>query len=105
MANLNKVMLIGRLTRDPEVRTFATGGKVARLGLAVNNRRKNAQTGQWEDEPVFLDCEAFNRHNGRALAGHVEQHLAKGRLIFLEGYLRLNTWTDQEGQKRSKLLV
>jgi single-strand DNA-binding protein len=49
MANLNKVMLIGRLTRDPESRTFAHGGKVASFGFAVNNRRKNAQTGQWED--------------------------------------------------------
>ena len=52
MANLNKVMLIGRLTRDPEVRMFANGGKVAHFGFAVNNRRKNTQTGQWEDEPV-----------------------------------------------------
>jgi len=64
MANLNKVMLIGRLTRDPEIRTFATGGKVAAFGFAVNNRRKNASTGQWEDEPVFLDIEAFNRAEG-----------------------------------------
>src|SRR5215472_1529183 len=52
MANLNKVMLIGRLTRDPETRTFANGGKVANIGFAVNNRRKNPQTDQWEDEPV-----------------------------------------------------
>ena len=51
MANLNKVMLIGRLTRDPEVRTFGTtGGKVAAFGFAVNNKKKNAQTGQWEDK-------------------------------------------------------
>src|SRR5262245_10230883 len=61
MANLNKVMLIGRLTRDPEVRMFSNGGKVASFGFAVNNRRKNQQTGQWEDEPCFLDCEAFNK--------------------------------------------
>ena len=61
MANLNKVMLIGRLTRDPEVRTFSNGGKVAKFGFAVNNRKKNQQTGQWEDDPVFLDVEAFNR--------------------------------------------
>ena len=49
MANVNKVMLIGRLTRDPEMRTFASGGKVANFGFAVNNRRKNQQSGQWED--------------------------------------------------------
>ena len=78
MANLNKVMLIGRLTRDPEMRTFANGGKVAKFGFAVNNRKKNQQTGQWEDEPVFLDVEAFNRETGRKLADLVEQYLRKG---------------------------
>jgi single-strand DNA-binding protein len=106
MANLNKVMLIGRLTRDPESRTFTNGGKVAKFGFAVNNRRKNQQTGQWEDEPVFLDCEAFNRaEGGRQMADQVEQYLAKGRQIFIEGHLRLDQWTDKEGQKRSKLLI
>ena len=59
MANLNKVMLIGRLTRDPEVRTFSNGGKVAKFGFAVNNRTKKG--GEWTDEPVYLDCQAFNR--------------------------------------------
>ena len=77
MANLNKVMLIGRLTRDPEMRTFANGGKVAKFGFAVNNRKKNQQTGQWEDEPVFLDVEAFNRETGRKLADLVEQYSAR----------------------------
>src|SRR5437879_9234351 len=80
MANLNKVMLIGRLTRDPEIRTFATGGKIAKFGFAVNNSRKNSSTGQWEDEPVFLDIEASNRfQGGRQLADVVEQHLHKGQ--------------------------
>src|SRR5947207_833557 len=65
MANLNKVMLIGRLTRDPEMRTFGNGGKVANFGFAVNNPKRNAQTGEWEDVPVWLDVEAFNRENGR----------------------------------------
>src|SRR5437867_669819 len=107
MANLNKVMLIGRLTRDPEVRTFANGGKVAAFGFAVNNRRKNATTGQWEDEPVFLDVEAFNRGDqGRRLADLVEQHMRKGHQFFLEGHLRLDQWTDKnDGQKRSRLKI
>lgn len=107
MANLNKVMLIGRLTRDPEMRTFATGGKVARFGFAVNNRRKNTQTGQWDDEPVFIDVEAFNARSdtGRQLADQVEQYLTKGRQIFIEGHLRLDQWTGQDGQKRSMLRV
>ncbi len=105
MANLNKVMLIGRLTRDPEVRAFANGGKVAAFGFAVNNRRKNQQTGEWEDEPCFLDIEAFNRGEFGKLADRVEQSLRKGQQVFLEGHLRLDQWTDKDGQKRSKLKI
>lgn len=105
MANLNKVMLIGRLTRDPEVRTFSNGGKVAKFGFAVNNRKKNQQSGQWEDEPVFLDVEAFNRGEFGRQADLVEQYLAKGRQVFIEGHLRLDSWTAQDGQKRNRLLV
>jgi single-strand DNA-binding protein len=104
MANLNKVMLIGRLTRDPEVRTFANGGKVAKFGFAVNNRKKNQQTGQWEDEPVFLDVEAFNRGEFGKQADLVEQYLTKGRQVFIEGHLRLDQW-EKDGQKRSRLVI
>ena len=105
MANLNKVMLIGRLTRDPETRTFSNGGRVARFGFAVNNRRRNAQTGDWEDEPVFLECEAFNRGEYGKLADRIGDTLHKGRQIFIEGHLRLDQWTSQDGQKRSRLVV
>src|SRR5437879_2008845 len=105
MANLNKVMLIGRLTRDPEVRTFANGGKVAKFGFAVNNRRKNMQTGQWEDEPVFIDVDVFNRGEQGRQADLVEQSLRKGQQIFIEGHLRFEQWTGQDGQKRSRLSV
>src|SRR2546423_13028123 len=105
MANLNKVMLIGRLTRDPEVRTFSTGGKVAHFGFAVNNRRKNNATGQWEDEPVFLDVEAFNRGETGKQADLVEQSLRKGSQVFIEGHLQLDQWTAQDGAKRSKIKV
>jgi single-strand DNA-binding protein len=109
MANLNKVMLIGRLTRDPETRTFANGGKVAKFGFAVNYlmQKKNPTTGEWEGgETAFVDIEAFNRPSGgRQLADLVEQRLRKGQQVYLEGRLRLNEWTDKEGQKRSKLLV
>jgi single-strand DNA-binding protein len=105
MANLNKVMLIGRLTRDPEVRTFSNGGKVAKIGFAVNNRKKNQQSGQWEDDPVFLDIDAFNRENGRKLADLVEQYLRKGNQAYIEGNLVLDQWTDKDGQKRSKLKI
>jgi single-strand DNA-binding protein len=103
MANLNKVMLIGRLTRDPECRTFPSGGKVAKFGFAVTNRRKNSQTGQWEDEPMFIDCEAYNRGEFGKLADTVEQYLKKGSQVYLEGRLHLDQWDDKTtGQKRSK---
>src|SRR5262249_53540383 len=105
MANLNKVMLIGRLTRDPEVRMFSNGGKVAMFGFAVNNRRKNQQTGQWEDEPCFLDVEAFNRGETGKTADLVEQYLHKGNQAFIEGHLKLDQWTAQDGQKRSRLKI
>src|SRR5215469_16884314 len=102
MANLNKVMLIGRLTRDPEVRTFANGGKVANIGFAVNNRKKNPQTGQWEDEPVFLDLKAFNRETGRKLADVVEQYLRKGMQVYFEGRLTVEEWEDKNGGGKRK---
>jgi len=106
MANLNKGMLIGRLTRDPEVRAFSNGGKVAKFGFAVNNRKKNTSTGQWEDEPVFLDIEAFNRGEMGKQADLVEQYLHKGNQVFIEGHLKLDQWTNQQdGEKRSKLKI
>lgn len=105
MANLNKVMLIGRLTRDPEVKMFSNGGKVAKFGFAVNNRKKNSQTGQWEDEPVFLDVEAFNRGDSGRQADLVEQGLRKGSQVFVEGHLKLDQWTAQDGSKRQKIAV
>ena len=79
MANFNKVILIGRLTRDPECRTFANGGKVAKFGFAVTNRKKNPQTGQWEDEPMFIDCEAFNRGEYGTLANIDRTVLPQGQ--------------------------
>lgn len=105
MANLNKVMLIGRLTRDPEVRMFSNGGKVAKFGFAVNNPKKNQQTGQWETEAVFIDVEVFNRGEFGKKADLVEQSLRKGSQIFIDGHLVLNQWTGQDGKKNSKLLV
>jgi single-strand DNA-binding protein len=104
MANLNKVMLIGRLTRDPEERTFSNGGKVANIGFAVNNRKKNQQSGEWEDVPVWLDVKAFNRDSGRKLADLVMNYLRKGSLAYIEGHLVLEEW-EKDGQKRNKLVI
>jgi single-strand DNA-binding protein len=104
MANLNKVMLIGRLTRDPEVVPFSNGGKVAKFGFAVNNRKLNQTTGQWEDVPVFLDIEVYNRGENGKMADRVADTLRKGQQIFIEGHLKLDSW-EKDGQKRSRLVI
>lgn len=103
MANFNKVILVGRLTRDPESRTFANGGKVTNIGFAVTNRKKNSQSGQWEDEPMFIDVSFFNRGEFGKLADLVQDRLRKGSQIMIEGKLHLDQWEDKNGGgKRSK---
>ncbi len=105
MSNLNKVMLIGRLTRDPEITEFANGGKVANLGFAVNNRRRNGETGEWEEVPVWLNLKAFNRESGRKLADRAAV-LTKGRQVYVEGHLALEEWTGKDdGKPHSRTLV
>lgn len=106
MANVNRVFLLGRLTRDAETRTFASGGKVANLGFAVTGeRKKNPQTGQWEDTPCFVDLKAFNRETGRKTADLLGD-LKKGTPLFIEGHLVLETWEDKNGGgRRSKHVV
>lgn len=103
MANLNKVMFIGRLTRDVESRAFSNGGKVAKFGFAVNNRTR--KDGQWVDEPVFLNVEAFNRGESGTLADRCERFLRKGSQCYVEGHLVLDQWTAQNGEKRSQIKV
>jgi single-strand DNA-binding protein len=103
MANFNKVLLIGNLTRDPELR-FGSGGKegsaVCRFGLAVNRRWRN-QSGEQQEDTCFVDIVAFGR-----LAETCNEYLRKGRPVFVEGRLNYSTWEDREsGQKRSKLEV
>lgn len=106
MANLNKVMLIGRLGTDPESIAFEGGGKVTKFRFAVNNRKLNSATQQWEDVPVWMDVKAFNRGDRGTLADRVESTLSKGRQIFVEGHLVLETWTSkQDNQERSRLVV
>lgn len=103
MANYNKVVLVGRLTRDVETRAFANGGMVANFGFAVStNRKKNPQTGQWEDTPMFIDCSAFNSDKYK-LADIIRDYCRKGSQILIEGSLELDTWDDKAtGAKRSK---
>ena len=98
MANYNRVILMGRLTRDVELSYSQGGMAIAKVGLAVSDRRKN-QTGEWVDEPVFVDVTMFGRT--AEIAG---EYLAKGEPVFIEGRLKFDTW-EKEGQKRSKLYV
>src|SRR5688572_28044005 len=105
MANLNKIILIGNLTRDPAVRVFASGGKVAQLGFAVNNRKKNQQTGQWENERCVRGIEAFHRGDFSETADLGEQYLRNGMLAFIEGDLELDQWTSQDGQRRGRVKI
>ncbi|TAE77433.1 MAG: single-stranded DNA-binding protein [Verrucomicrobia bacterium] len=100
MANLNKVMLIGNLTRDPEVRYTPKGTAVGDLGMAVN-RRVSDGNGNWSDEVTFVDVTVWGTN-----AENAQKYLTKGRGVFVEGRLQLDTWDDkQSGQKRSKLKV
>ena len=100
MPNYNKVILMGNLTRDPEVRYTSGGTAIAKLGLAVNRRWKN-QEGQMQEETTFVDVDAFGRQ-----AETIGQYLKKGRPVMMEGRLKLDQWDDkQTGQKRSKLGV
>lgn len=105
MGNLNKVMLIGRLTRDPDVKVFQSGGKVANIGFAVNNKKK--VDGKWENVPVWLEVKAFSAADkGRKLADLAEKYLTKGKQIFIEGHLATEQWEDKEtGKKRQKTVI
>lgn len=98
MASYNRVILVGNLTRDVEVRYTANKTAVTDIGLAVNDRRKTA-SGEWVDEPTYVDVTLWGRT--AEIAG---QYLGKGSPVLIEGRLKLDTW-ESEGQKRSKLHV
>ncbi len=99
MPNLNKVLLIGRLTRNPELRYTKNGTAVADFGLAVNRYYNNAQ-GVREEKTCFVDITVWAKQ-----AELCAEHLTKGSPVFLEGRLELDSWTTDDGQKRSKLRV
>ena len=100
MASFNKVILLGNLTRDPEVRYTPKGTAVTELGMAVN-RVYTAENGEKREETTFVDVTLWGRT--AEIAG---EYLKKGRPVFIEGRLQLDTWDDkQSGQKRSKLKV
>ena len=98
--SINRVTITGNLTRDCELSATAGGTSVLKLGVAVNDRRKNQRTGEWEDVPNYVDCTLFG---SRAEA--VSRYLGKGSKVAIEGKLRWSQWEAKDGSKRSKLEV
>lgn len=99
MSDLNHVVLVGRLTRDPEIRYTSGGMPIVTLGLAVNGRQKDAASGQWTEKPNFFDIKLFGDRFEKLAA-----HLEKGRRVGVDGRLEWSQW-ETEGQKRSKVEV
>ena len=97
MASFNKVMLMGNLTRDPELRFTANGAAVTSFGLAVN--RKFKQGDEWKDDVCFVDITVWGKQGENCA-----EYLSKGRPAFIEGFLKFSTW-ESDGQKRNKLEV
>ena len=100
MANFNKVFLIGRVTRDPELRYIQSGTAVLDLGIAVNRRTKS-NDGTWREEVTFVQVTVWGK-----TAENCAEYLSKGRPVFIEGHLNLDQWEDKKtGEKRNKLRV
>lgn len=99
--SINKVLISGNLTRDAELRATSGGMSILSFGVAVNDRRKNSQTGEWENCPNYIDCTIFGRR-----ADALAQYLTKGLKVAIEGKLHYSSWEDRNGGgKRSKLDV
>ena len=98
--NYNRVILAGRLIRDPDLRHLPSNMAVCTIGLAVNDRWKDKETGEWKDKANFVDCEAFGR-----TAQVINEHFAKGKPILVEGKIRQDQWSPPTGEKRSKIKV
>ncbi|MHC4758305.1 MAG: single-stranded DNA-binding protein [Planctomycetota bacterium] len=96
MANFNKVLLMGNLTREPQLTYLPSQTAVVDFGLATNRKWKS-QDGSQREETCFIDCRAFGR-----TAENINKYLSKGRPVFLEGRLTFDSWTAQDGTKRSR---
>jgi single-strand DNA-binding protein len=96
MSNFNKVLLMGNLTRDPQLSYLPSQTAVVEFGLAVNRRWKSRE-GEAREETCFVDCRAFGR-----TAENLNKYMSKGRPLFVEGRLTFDSWTAQDGSKRSK---
>ena len=100
MANINRVVLVGNLTRDPELRHTPGGTAVCSLRLAVNTRRKDAATGQWGEKPNYFDITVWGQQGENCA-----QYLAKGRRVGVQGRLEWREWEAQDGSKRQAVEV
>lgn len=100
MASYNKVILMGNLTRDPEMRYVPSGTAVTNFGLAMNERYTDRQTGEQKESPCFVDITAWGRQ-----AEIANEYLTKGSPVFLEGSLKFDSWEAEDGSKRNKLSV
>lgn len=98
--DINSVHIAGRLTRDPEISATKGGTSILSFSLASNARRKNSQTGQWEDKPNYVDCKVFGNR-----ADSLARFLHKGMPVVVEGELDHQSWVSQDGSKRSKLQI
>ena len=94
-SNINVVVLTGNLTRDPELRSLPSGTSVCDMRIAVNTRRKNGATGEWEDKPNYFDVKVWG-----AQGENCQRFLSKGRPVAVQGRLEWREWETQEGQKR-----
>ncbi|MBC8309153.1 MAG: single-stranded DNA-binding protein [Phycisphaerales bacterium] len=99
MATYNKVLIMGNLTRDPELKQTPSNQSVAQIGIAMNRKFKDRE-GTMREETTFVDCEAWGR-----TAEVMSQYLSKGKPVFVEGRLKLDQWQDKDGNNRSKLKV
>ena len=97
MAGYNRIIIMGNLTRDPELKQLPSGQPVCRLGIAANRQYKDRQTGSMQQEVCFVDVDVWG-----AQAESCKQYLQKGRPVLIEGRLKLDSWKDTEGQARSK---
>ncbi len=98
MASFNKVLLMGNLTRDPELRFTSNGSALAKFGLAVNRKYKAGE--EWKEEVCFVDITVWGKQ-----AENCAEYLSKGRPVFIEGRLQFSSWETDDGQKRNKLEV
>ncbi len=97
--SINKVIVTGNLTRDAELRSTPSGAQLLNVGIAVNDRRRNRQTDQWEDYANFFDCTMWGER-----AQKIAQYLTKGTKVAIEGRLHYSAWDDKNtGQRRSKV--